>query len=337
MLVGYGATYSVGKGGVRVFVYERYSTTAEYQNALLTHVDAVPATCTEDGAEEYWTCGICGKKYSDAAGTTQIDAPAAVGKLGHDLAHHDAQEATCTAVGWDAYDACSRCDYTTYAEIPALGHDLVHHDAKEPTCTEVGWEEYDACSRCDYTTRMEIPALGHDYQITGRTITIITSTCSRCGGSAWVYNPSSRNLEEGLVRDGDGADVEYSAGVSRVDEKWVLTVTPDPLDGEVGLYLTPDEAELWLRQGIDTVAFSRDFAALEIDLSAIAAEWFPLEDGAEIDFFVFTLAPGEDEVEVRVQAMIGEEKTPAKAFASIALLLEDQEINVTENGVYRKE
>ena len=280
MLVGYGATYSVGKGGVRVFVYERYSTTAEYQNALLTHVDAVPATCTEDGAEEYWTCGICGKKYSDAAGTTQIDAPAAVA---------------------------------------ALGHDLVHHDAKEPTCTEVGWEEYDACSRCDYTTRMEIPALGHDYQITGRTITIITSTCSRCGGSAWVYNPSSRNLEEGLVRDGDGADVEYSAGVSRVDEKWVLTVTPDPLDGEVGLYLTPDEAELWLRQGIDTVAFSRDFAALEID------------------FFVFTLAPGEDEVEVRVQAMIGEEKTPAKAFASIALLLEDQEINVTENGVYRKE
>ncbi|MBR6187238.1 MAG: hypothetical protein IKQ41_13390 [Clostridia bacterium] len=292
----------------------------------LVHHDAQAPTCTEIGWDAYDTCSRCDyTTYEEKA------------SLGHDLVHHDAQAPTCTAIGWDAYDTCSRCDYTTYAEKKALGHDLVHHDAQAPTCTAIGWDAYDACSRCDYTTYAEIPALGHDYQITSRTITIITSTCSHCGDSAWTYNPGSRSLLDGLVRDVAGEPVDYSAGVSLVDGKRVLAVTPDPVDGEVGLYLTPEEAELWLKQGIDTVSFSTDFAALEIDLSEITAEWFPLEDGAEIDFFVFTLAPAEDGAEVRAEALIGEEKTPAEAFAGIALFLEDQGIGVTENGVYRKE
>ena len=80
----------------------------------------------------------------------------------HELIHHDAKAPTCTEIGWDAYDTCSRCDYTTYAELPALSHDLIHHDAKAPTCTESGWNAYDTCSRCDYTTYAELPALGHD-------------------------------------------------------------------------------------------------------------------------------------------------------------------------------
>ena len=29
---------------------------------------------------------------------------------------------TCTEIGWNAYVTCERCDYTTYAEIPATGH-----------------------------------------------------------------------------------------------------------------------------------------------------------------------------------------------------------------------
>ena len=292
----------------------------------LIHHDAQAPTCTAIGWDAYDTCSRC--DY-----TTYAEKAA----LGHDLVHHAAQAPTCTAIGWDAYDTCSRCDYTTYVEKAALGHDLVHHDAKAPTCTEVGWDAYDTCSRCNYSTYVEKSALGHDYQITSRTITIITSRCSHCGDSEWWYNPNSRYLVDGLVRDGEGASVDYSAGVSRVDGKRVLTVTPDPVDGKVSLYLTPEEVALWLRQGIDTVTFSTDFVALEIDLSEITAEWFPLEDGAEIDFFVFTLAPAENSAEVRVEALIGEEKTPAEVFTGIALFLENQEINVTENGVYRKD
>ncbi|MCQ5178158.1 hypothetical protein, partial [Faecalibacterium prausnitzii] len=66
-----------------------------------------------------------------------------------------------TEIGWDAYETCSRCDYTTYAELPAQ-HDLRHHAAKAPTCTGIGWDAYDTCSRCDYTTTyVELPALNH--------------------------------------------------------------------------------------------------------------------------------------------------------------------------------
>ncbi|MBV0897345.1 hypothetical protein KTT79_05755, partial [Faecalibacterium prausnitzii] len=80
----------------------------------------------------------------------------------HDLRHHAAKAPTCTGIGWDAYDTCSRCDYTTtYVELPALNHALEQHEAQAPTCTEIGWDAYETCSRCDYTTRTELPALNH--------------------------------------------------------------------------------------------------------------------------------------------------------------------------------
>ena len=82
--------------------------------------------------------------------------------LNHDLVRHDAKAATCTEIGWNAYDTCKNCDYTTYAEVPALNHDLKQHEAQAPTCTEIGWDAYETCSRCDYTTYTELPALNHD-------------------------------------------------------------------------------------------------------------------------------------------------------------------------------
>ena len=89
---------------------------------------------------------------------------------------HAAKAPTCLDIGWNEYDTCSRCNYTTYAELPALNHDLVYHDAKAPTCLDIGWNEYDTCSRCDHTTYAELPALGHDYQMT-----IVEPTCVKNG------------------------------------------------------------------------------------------------------------------------------------------------------------
>lgn len=125
------------------------------------------ATCIRPG-----TCTTCGGSYYG----------------GHDLVQYAAKAPTCTEIGWDAYETCSRCDYTTYAELPALNHDLEQHAAKAPTCTEIGWNAYKTCSRCDYTTYAELPILGHDYQAVtvdptceadGYTI----FTCSRCKDS----------------------------------------------------------------------------------------------------------------------------------------------------------
>ena len=49
-------------------------------------------------------------------------------------------------------------------EIPALGHDLIHHEGKAPTCEEAGWAAYDTCSRCDYSSYAEMPAAGHKWK-----------------------------------------------------------------------------------------------------------------------------------------------------------------------------
>ena len=70
------------------------------------------ATC-ESKAVYYYACA-CGEQ-----GETTFEYGSV---LEHDVEQHDAQLATCTAIGWNAYETCSRCDYTTYAEIPATGH-----------------------------------------------------------------------------------------------------------------------------------------------------------------------------------------------------------------------
>lgn len=137
------------------------------------------ATCTAKAV-----CEACGGEYGEKDPNN------------HALVQHDAQAPTCTEKGWDAYETCSRCDYTTYAELPALNHDLEQHAAKAPTCTEKGWNAYETCSRCDYTTYAELPILGHDYQAVtvdptceadGYTI----FTCSRCKDS-YTADPTDK-------------------------------------------------------------------------------------------------------------------------------------------------
>lgn len=89
--------------------------------------------------------------------------------------------ATCTAKA-----VCEACG-GEYGEKDPNNHDLVQHAAKAPTCTEKGWA-YDTCSRCDYTTYAELPALNHDYQAVTVEPTCETDgytifTCSRCKDS----------------------------------------------------------------------------------------------------------------------------------------------------------
>ena len=102
------------------------------------------ATCSAKAV-----CKVCGGKY----GKRNTD--------NHDLVQHAAKAPTCTEIGWNAYETCSRCNYTTYAELPAQ-HKFVYHKAKPATCKEIGWGAYKTCSRCDYTDYQEIPTLDHD-------------------------------------------------------------------------------------------------------------------------------------------------------------------------------
>ncbi|MBQ3356603.1 MAG: S-layer homology domain-containing protein [Oscillospiraceae bacterium] len=122
----------------------------------------VAPTCTEAGSyDEVVYCSVCSAELSREKKT--VDA------LGHDLVHHEAQAVSCTEKGWAAYDTCTRCDYTTYAEIPASGHspaDAVKENEVAPTCTEAGsYDEVVYCSVCGAELSREkktVDALGHD-------------------------------------------------------------------------------------------------------------------------------------------------------------------------------
>ena len=90
--------------------------------------------------------------------------------LGHDLIHHNGQDATCTESGWAEYDTCSRCDYSSYQVIPAKGHTAgtpVQENVVSATCNEDG--SYESVTYCvDDGVELSrenkvIPALGHAY------------------------------------------------------------------------------------------------------------------------------------------------------------------------------
>ena len=159
-----------------------YTTYAE--KAALGHTPAqaveenrVEATCTVDGRyDSVVYCSVCGEEISREEKTLT--------KLGHDLVHHEAKAPTCTEKGWEAYDTCLRCDYTTYAELPANGHtpaQAVEENRVEATCTALG--HYDLvvyCSVCNEELSREektIAALGHKEVIDEA----VAATCTKTG------------------------------------------------------------------------------------------------------------------------------------------------------------
>lgn len=154
----------------------------------LTKTEAKAPTCTEEGNEAYWTCGTCGKYFSDASGDTEIAKDSwilspighdwndavytwsddgstctATRTCKHDSAHTETAGATvtpaqtkaptCTQMGETTYTAVFAADWAmtqtkVLADIPATGHTLTKTEAKAPTCTEAGNKEYWTCKTC---------------------------------------------------------------------------------------------------------------------------------------------------------------------------------------------
>lgn len=71
----------------------------EQHKHTLEKVDGVPATCTEDGIAEHWTCSGCHKNFSDAEGATELDETV-ISALGHDYV-----DGVCTRCGTEDENA----------------------------------------------------------------------------------------------------------------------------------------------------------------------------------------------------------------------------------------
>ena len=127
----------------------------------LTKTEAVPATCTKGGSNEYYTCSACGKIFKDADASTETSVEAEkTSKIPHTLTKTEYKAATCTEDGNTEYYTCSVCgkifkdesgtqETSVEAEkLVATGHSLTKTEAKAATCTEDGNNEYYTCSAC---------------------------------------------------------------------------------------------------------------------------------------------------------------------------------------------
>ena len=163
-------------------------TVAATGHSMTAHA-AVEATCTTAGNSAYWSCDKCGKYFSDAQGTTEIEENSwVIAATGHNMTAHAAVAATCTTAGNSVYWSCDKCGKyfsdaqgTTEIEedswvIAATGHDITAHAAVAATCTTAGNSAYWSCDGCGKyfsdaqgTTEIEenswvIAATGHNWE-----------------------------------------------------------------------------------------------------------------------------------------------------------------------------
>lgn len=73
----------------------------------IVHHAANPATCTQEGTLEYWSCSDCSLLFADAEGTRFIKD--VVDPAGHNMEKHDGWAATCDVAGRQDYYTCDKC------------------------------------------------------------------------------------------------------------------------------------------------------------------------------------------------------------------------------------
>ena len=166
-----------------------YGNLSDHTGGTETPTCTTGKTCEKCGAEY----GILGHKWKTPANASLGNGTHRIICLRCGLngtASCTGGTATCTTKA-----VCEVCD-TEYGEKDPNNHDLVQYAAKAPTCTEKGWDAYKTCSRCNYTTYAELPALNHDYQAvtvepTCETDGYTVFTCSRCKDS-YTADPTDK-------------------------------------------------------------------------------------------------------------------------------------------------
>ena len=159
----------------------------------LTKTDAVPATCETAGNGEYWTCSVCGKHFSDAAGTTEISENAWIIPAGHSLVKVDAVDPTCEDDGNIEYWKCTACnkffsddkcttEYEADQVVLSAAHKPVPVEAIPATCNSFGYTEGTKCSVCGKTINgcEKLPMLDH----TPVEVPEEPATCTKAGTTA---------------------------------------------------------------------------------------------------------------------------------------------------------
>lgn len=119
-----------------------------------------PASCTQTGTVEYYTCTVCEAKVDEYG--VEIDAADLVIPMEpHDFDLIDDERADCLEDGYLPYYYCEKCDQCFASDSatnnPAVdptvetahGHDFsITHTETNSNCKDAGWYEYKECSIC---------------------------------------------------------------------------------------------------------------------------------------------------------------------------------------------
>ena len=149
-------------------------TDDECRHSAMQCIDAVDATCIENGNVEFWYCPDCGKYYSDEMGehAISIDDTVIVAAGEHDWgAWVTDSEWGCTT-GGERTRECKNCGYINTEIIPAGEHELKYIQGIPATCTATGIKEHWHCDVCgnnyadkqctEKLTTVEVEKLMHD-------------------------------------------------------------------------------------------------------------------------------------------------------------------------------
>ena len=178
----------------------------------LTKTAAKAATCTEAGNKEYYTCGTCGKFFSDKDGKTEIAKDSwVIAALGHKLTKTPAVTPTCAAGGNNEYYTCSVCNKVfkdeqgntlTTVAAETLAKDPANHTggkelrgAVAASCMTAGRTDDTYCKGCGKLTKAGdlIPPTGnHNY---------VDGVCTTCGNKQPADNATIKAAIEKVVAD----------------------------------------------------------------------------------------------------------------------------------------
>ena len=240
-------------------------TDDECRHSAMQCIDAVDATCVENGNIEYWYCPDCGKYYSDEMGEHAISIDdtviAATGE--HDWgAWVTDSEWGCTT-GGERTRECKNCGYINTEIIPAGEHELEYIQGIPATCTATGIKEHWHCDVCgnnyadkqctEKLTTVEVEKLMHDMRYVAKEEATCGEdgceeywTCESCG-DVFADEAGSEIVDvEDLIIKKTGKHV--------LSDEWIMT--KEPTKTEQGLKVKKCMyCSYFISQEVDTIDY----------------------------------------------------------------------------------
>ena len=240
------------------------------------HHGRIEPTCTTTGSIEYWQCSVCGKKFSDAACTTEA-ANVTLDKLPHsagtawekDTAYH---WHLCTSCGSEVMDKAVHTygDWVVITEATETETGL-----RKRTCSVCGYEQTEEIGILRFTVTVRNGSGSGEYK-SGETVTITADRRSGYTFEKWTVDSGNVTLAKETdstttftmpaenvtvtatyrYNGGSGSGSGSSSGIVIKDENGKVLGKADPDTGIVELPITP----------VPAVSSSRQAEELEITI-----------------------------------------------------------------------